>query len=263
VIRSVFLMLLWIALVEPSTVRADVAAGSAATQEELAKSLFAEGVKLSEELHWVDAAERFERSLQLFPRSRTALNLAVALMRAGQPVAAVAALDKYSALASDAPREEREAADRLRDQVESMTAHLSLEVFPVETELSVDERPLPHLAKQWLVLNPGRHDVQARYRGELRTLTVELKAGERVTHEIRWPHPEATPLPSPSEAAHTLPPDKPVLPSSDAAPRTWKRWVWIGSAALVAVGAAAVTTWALRRDSGSSAACPAEEVCIH
>jgi hypothetical protein len=253
-------VVLVLAVMFTAPTRAQEAANVPAMHEELAKSLFAEGVKLSEEGRWGDAAERFSRSFQLFPRSRTALNLSVALMRAGRPVQALEALDHYSGLASDVPAEELERATKLREQIESMTAHLSLEVFPVETELEIDRRPLPHLAKQWLVLDPGRHDVEARYRGERRTLTLELKAGERVTHEIRWPHVE--PALSPAAAASSLPIESSAPTRAEPPPRRWKRWVWIGSAVVVAAGAAAITTWAVRRDSGSSS-CPDEQICIH
>jgi hypothetical protein len=235
-----------------------------AVHEELAKSLFAEGVSLSEDGRWGDAAERFARSMQLFPRSRTALNLAVALVRSGRPAQALETLERYRELAVDVSAEELERAHKLREQAESMVAHLSLEIYPVETELEVDDRALPHVAKQWLVLDPGRHVVEARHGGERRTLTLDLQAGERVTHEIRWPAPEpSTPLPlvSPSAAAPAAePPHAP--PRAERPPRRWKPWVIAGSAVVAVAAAAAITTWALRRGDASGGSCPDNEVCI-
>lgn len=166
------------------------------TRSASARALFEQGVELADEARWDEAADRFERALDMRYSSVIAFNLATALEELGQVVAASEVL-RQASLREDATTEVREAAEASLERLAPRIAHLTVNVTGDTNGATVllDEQELP--AAMWGVATPvdgGEHTVVAE-RGEetlpRRTVTVEEGATAEVSLDLpAFPSPE-------------------------------------------------------------------------
>lgn len=221
----------------------------------LARSLFRQGVELSDAGRWAEAADYFRRSLSLRDSPIVEFNLGTALTHTGRLVEATE-LFRRAARESDAPERLRSAA---RQQVEALAPRLGRLTVTVEgpletVELRLDGDVLPAEGVGVPApADPGHH-VLVAMRGEAEVARAEVDLTEGGSQEVRLevPPPPVVVTPPPDahaavvlvERGHTREEadrrgGTPVTPggSDDAL-------VWLGVilGVVVAGGAAALTT---------------------
>lgn len=135
----------------------------------LARSLFRQGVELSDRGEWADAADRFRRSLRLRHSPIVEFNLGTALTHTGRLVEA-AELFRRAVRDGEAPARLREAAQRELDAVQPRLGQLTLSVTgPIESvtlELDGDAVP-PEQIGVPVPADPGHHVLAAMRNGRV------------------------------------------------------------------------------------------------
>jgi len=154
--------------------------GSAAAQSSTAaleaKSLFEQGVAQSEQAHWAEAAELFERSCRLVERPATVLNLVFVYEQLDDPIALVRSVQRLIAI-TDPERHlaERKRALEAEARAYPRIAQLRLALSPPEAVLTVDRGPPLHARDPHVVLlSEGEH-----------VLTVVAPGYLPVSHTVR------------------------------------------------------------------------------
>lgn len=221
-----------------------------------ARALFVEGVELTDQNRWAQAADRFRRALALRSSPVIAYNLASALEHLGQ---LVEASELLRGIASD-PAVDRD----LRRSAETTLAEIGPRIARVmvhapgrgpDDHISLDDKPLLDAQIDVAVpADPGVHVVKAERNGQqLDRQTLELAEG--YTLEVTLDIPRA---PEPREVAALAQPTSTNIPDATRAdreeePSLLSNWyVWAGAGALV-VGAV-VTTVLLTSSSGGTRA---------
>ncbi len=207
---------------------------------ERARAQFQQGVELSDQGRWPEAAARFRAVMEVRATGAVKYNLGVALEQTGE----IAEASELLADVVDDPevdRRMRRDAERLLASIEPRLGHLTVHVDGDEAgaRITVDEdelaldrigRPVP--------VDPGSHQVALRRGTEaVDARTVSVGEGESV--EVRL---DATAVPSPAEAAGTAVDDELLAAEDDGEHGgsvfgEW--WFWTGVGALV-VGAVLV-----------------------
>jgi len=159
-----------------------------------ARALFERGIEYSDQERWGEAVEYFRRSWALLERPSTAYNLAVALLRLGQPTGALDALEDFLRVA-DGDDSRRPRARELLETALAAIAHVTMTVEPATAVVRVDgslvggEGPVRELR-----LDPGQHNVRVEAEHhEPEAITIAVVDGERVQRSVTLAHlPEPT-----------------------------------------------------------------------
>ncbi len=182
-----------------------------------AKKHFKAGLSLLKSEDFGAAAIEFEESVGLFPTKGALFNLAncyKATHRYSDAIDTLIALEKR--FPKKMGTEMREAVASLREEIESMTARLSIRVSRDGAEVfvngdSVGKSPL----KKPLVLGPGNYTLVVRLEGfEERTEKLRLVSGDEKKVKVELvPLPEeAAPIGAVAEPAGPKEPEEPVEP---------------------------------------------------
>lgn len=241
-----------------------LASGAAAAQEgdvqrtALARSLFREGVALSEQGEWAQAADRFRRSLSLRDSSVVAFNLATACMHVGRLVEAVELFGRASR-DDGAPERLRAAAIRQRDALRPRLGRLTLEVEGPREGVVIELDGLAVPRERLGVgapADPGHHRLAAVREGEeVARAEAEVPEGGDATLRLAIPPP---PAPEPPAAEVAIPIADPLAEPDPPPPTGDDLLVWIGViAGVVAVATAATITTIVVLD-GQGPAAPIE-----
>jgi hypothetical protein len=208
-----------------------------------ARKLAYAGVAAYQASDYVSASEKLDKAFAMLPAPSVGLYSARALAKLGKLTAAAARYRQISKLVITAGERNVQEAAR-QDAAAELTVltpripglRIQLEGATLEqAQVTVDGSILSasELGSE-LLLDPGRHQLQARRGAQVVDSTVELREGAHTTVTLRLLAPEASPLP---EAA----PERPALlpiktPPARPPPSTSLRTA--GFAGLVAGGAA-------------------------
>jgi hypothetical protein len=209
-----------------------------------ARALFTEGLALADRSQWVQAADRFRRSLALRDSPAVRLNLASSLSRQGLDGEAADHLESLLG-AGDTPANLRALALRLFAQVEPRTARIAVEVVGVDeggAEISLDGEALPpwRLGGQ-LHVDPGSHVVTVEREGrELARREVDLEAGQLEELRVAAAPPPPPELPEPEVVPDEPPAAPAVAPTDERRRRRRRTAIAVGVTGGVAVAAAVV-----------------------
>ncbi len=239
------------------TIASTAAGQDDAERTALARSLFREGVELSDVGRWDDAADRFRRSLSLRDSPVVAFNLGTALTHTGHLLEA-SELFRRAARAADSPPPLAQAARAQLEEVQPRLGRLTVEVTGAAESASIelDGEPLPPAVIGVAApADPGHHVLRAmRDDTEVARAEVDVTEGGAASARLDGPAPV---VPAPDEVASLVvhreqpSPVEPPPPSGgdDVA-------IWIGViAGIVVVGAAvAVTSYFILDGQGSGPA---------
>jgi hypothetical protein len=202
----------------------DAAAGQSAADVAAARELFREGSALATEGKWLEARERYERSLKLKRASITLYSLGVAQKNTGQLVEALESFRAFLSEPGALATKPYEAPSRAAiAELEKRVAHLRIAVEPAALEelgVMVDGQPVPVLLlDRPRLVNPGTHEVTARARGHREArASAELAEGASATVTlVLEPSPEAPPAPAPVPGSQA-PPTSTRAPDTTAPP---------------------------------------------
>ena len=164
----------------------------------VARALFEEGVMLADAEQWAEAADRFQRSLELRGSPVVAYNLASALVQLERLVEASELLQKVRR-DETAPAAARDAARALLDRVQPRLGRLTIRLDgdPSGVTVWIDGREIPTQAiGVSMPVDPGRRTIRVRRGDDVvaeRQLTVLSGAGAETRLEV----PPAPPPPEP------------------------------------------------------------------
>lgn len=200
---------------------------------ERARTLFAEGVELTQEERWSEAIERFRQVLEVRATPQVKYNLALALEANGQLSEAAALLREIQDSRQLGRRARRDVQRLLRligPRLGQLTVRISGDEAGVRVLLDGDEVPLDRIG-QPLTVDPGERRVVMQRRGrEVASQSVRVEAGQsaEVTLVETRVRPEAveTALVTQEEP---LPPSRSVL-------EEWWFWTIIGAVVVIAGG---------------------------
>jgi len=169
----------------------DLGEPHAEAQDE-ARVLFEEGVRAFDDGRFADAVDRLERSFAIRPRPSVAYNLAMALVRASRPRAAIAILDRLLAEElGPLPETMRPAAQALLGEARQLVATLVVRARGApRIELLIDGALVGRVADGGAVrsqIDPGEHRAEARAprrRGASLMVTAEPGSVEQVGLEL-------------------------------------------------------------------------------
>ncbi|MCU0682424.1 MAG: hypothetical protein MUF34_09240 [Polyangiaceae bacterium] len=229
---------------------------------------FEEGRQLFSERHFEAAAERFELANRLAPTAAALANAIRAQAASRRPARAAALAVRAGVLYPELPAVVALVRKTLQE-ANAQTQRLDIECNP-ECQLEVDGALVEPSDSAWLVLflEPGRHQLRARWGEERRVLLeVDAEAGKRraLRFELpRDPPPAAAFLPVPPK-----PPSRSLAPTRSSPTKPWSPWVVVaGGATTVFLGSMTLLSYADAKVSpgtervraecaGASASCPA------
>lgn len=189
-----------------------------------ARSLFYAGLAHSRAGRWAQAAAAFERSALILERPSTLQNLAIALDKEEQFVAALRIIERHEQIShetEDAPA--REQLAELKQRLLSKVAIVEVSVAPDSARLRLDGRPVGSRSSPTrLRLDPGRHTLEADAEGfDRASVEVTLGPGEHAQRTITLRSTPLPPSPLPT-AVHSSPSpttaDRTPRPATDASP---------------------------------------------
>lgn len=195
--------------------------------------------------HFEEARSLFLRAHSLYPNARTHRALGLVEYELRNYVDSVThleiALSSETRRLNDAQRAETE---RVLGRAYVFVGRLQLQISPLSAEVSLDGKRVDKGPDAPLLLGIGEHHLELRADGfESQARSLSIKGGERETLNVSLVAIRGVPLADTSR------------PSSDSAPpaRHWYKnpWLWTG-VAIVVVGAAAGTAYALTREHGES-----------
>jgi len=231
---------LFVLLASTGVASAQDVQGSEVERTALARALFREGVGLSEQGEWADAADRFRRSLALRDSPVVAFNLATACMHLGSLVEAVELFGR-AARDGDAPEALREAAATQLEALRPRLGRLTLEVTgPSEgVTLELDGEPVPRVRLGiGAPADPGTHVLSAQRGGqEVARAEVQLAESGDATLRLEIPPPEPEPEPPPLEEVER---DRMLEQPVEPPPSNDDVFIGIGVAAGAVVAAAII-----------------------
>jgi exonuclease VII small subunit len=213
-----------------------------------ARTLFEEGVQLSDHGQWEGAADRFRRALALRDSQVIRFNLAAALLEQGKVVEA-SELFRAVVRAPDVEPPLRAEAEQRLTQASQRIAKLTLQVngTPDGTRVELDGRALPDaLIGVATPVDPGKHAARLLSgEDELDAQEAELEAGANATLTLqarRAPSPEQTAAIAVGAEAGSpgvIPPGQATRRDDASARERRKKALWwgIGGGAVVVAGA--------------------------
>lgn len=200
---------------------------------EAARRAFQEGVRLSSQQRWDDAAERFRYAMSIRPAPAVKYNLAFCLSESGDVAEAAELLRSVLEDPSFAQADE---ARQLLETVEPRIARVTVTVRgdPPHASVTLDGSPLDRARLGTAIeLDPGPHVVDLRRRGEVvASGRISLSEGESRDVELVDPLHE-------SETATEVPIEETPSEDDPAAYETWWFWTLIGAVivgGVVAIG---------------------------
>lgn len=233
------------------------ASGAAAAQDDvertaLARSLFRQGVELSDAGRWAEAADHFRRSLSLRDSPIVEFNLATALTHTGRLVEATE-LFRRASRDPEAPERLRQAA---RQQIDALAPRLGRLTVEVEgplgsVELRMDGDALPREGVGVAApADPGHHVLVALRDGaEVARSEVDVAEGGAASVRLVVPPPPIAEVTLPEGSTEGPAAAAVVDPAPVAAPGD-DGLVWLGVIlGVVVVGAAAALTTFLVLDA--------------
>ncbi len=236
------------------------ATGTAAAQDDdvertaLARSLFRQGVELSDAGRWAAAADHFRRSLSLRGSPIVEFNLATALTHTGRLVEATE-LFRRASRDAEAPERLRQAARQQIDALAPRLGRLTVEVEgplgSVELRMDGDVLP-PEGVGVATPADPGHHVLVAlRGEAEVARAEVDVPEGGAASVRVVLPPPPIAQVEVPEEASEEPAAAALVGPAPAAAPAgSDDGLVWLGVIlGVVVVGAAAALTTVLVLDA--------------
>jgi len=200
----------------------------------LARQLFDEGVGLVDQGEWEQAADRFQRSLDLRPSPIVAYNLGSALVELGRLVEAseayrITILDETSS--EQVSRAARTALQEMEPRIGRLTLELTGDTEGVE--VFIDDRPLPPQAIGVAApIDPGTRRIHATRSGvDVAEIEIEIANGAREEASLDIPErPADEPDPILSTGAAT----EPVADEEEGGGVLSSPWFWIVTGAVVA-----------------------------
>jgi tetratricopeptide (TPR) repeat protein len=178
-----------------------------AQDREKARGLLKEGTALYRKHDYASALGKYEAAYATYPSPKLWFNIGQANRDLGRPVEALAAFEKFLALAIDASPDNSEEARSSATELQKKLGQLRIECQTAGAEISVDGKsigraPLPNPV--WAT--PGRHQVSAVQEGTAPAIeSVVVAAGTAENVVIRLvsnppPPPAPEPAPSPTTA---------------------------------------------------------------
>ena len=204
-----------------------------------ARAAFEQGVEAFRTGRPVEARIHFERSFELLPTGVAAWNLAQAHRATGDPVAALALIERMLAgELGPLPDAQREAAELAATELRGVTAVLRIRAPDDALEVAIDGEPVglvPAGGQLELRVVGGVHSVVGTSGERAVTDRVSAEAGSTADVTLRLPPPVAR-----SPVASTPPREEP--PEEGASP-----WLAVGitAGALLVAGAVVLTILAL------------------
>jgi hypothetical protein len=225
----------------------------------LARSLFREGVALSDGEQWAEAADRFRRSLALRDSPIVAFNLGTACMHTGRLVEAAELFGRASR-DEDAPERLRAAARQLLGEVEPRLARLTIEASGPRDGVTLELDGQAVLAARVGIgapSDPGHHVLRALRGGE-EVARAEVDVAERgeatLRLEIPPPVAEIAAVAAVTEVTET----DPLLEVTEPPPGDDSLAIWLGTIGAVLAVAIAVTVVTVVVVDGQGSAPPIE-----
>lgn len=211
---------------------------AAQSEEELsrARAAFGEGVQLTAEERWPEAASRFREVLAVRATPQVRFNLAVALFHSGELPEAADLLAQVVD-ADELERRTRREARRMLDEIAPQLAHLTIRLLGDEGGATVilDDREigLERIGQPMSVM-PGAHQVELR-RGAaiVARRDVEVAVGESAEVALTTT-PREVVDPEIVDRELLVPEQPPV--SSGSVAEEWWFWTAIGGGVLVVAG---------------------------
>jgi hypothetical protein len=212
--------------------------------ESQARALFERGVAASDQGHWAEAAELYQRSRALVERPSTLFNLVGVLHRLGRYREGLEVGAAYlRAPGTAGERDKRAEVERLLADMQLAVGVVEVSVLPRAAQLTLDGVPVPASPERYeLAVDPGQHVLTAFARSyEPQERRFAMERGVRVRVEL-------TLVPDAPEAA----PPKAVLAADEAAPaplgkspltkrqRRLRRALWVTGGILVFGGLGAI-----------------------
>lgn len=148
-----------------------------------ARGRFEEGVRLANELQWVQAAAAFEESYQLFPRPTTLFNLGLAHRALGHYRRAIDELERFLNDGNPNATERTQVTDALT-AMRGQLAHITIVPSADGARIVLDGEPVEPNSE--VPLDPGNHVVEVTAQGFVRNAqNVSLRQSENRRLEVR------------------------------------------------------------------------------
>jgi tetratricopeptide (TPR) repeat protein len=168
---------------------------------EVARSIFAEGVKLYQRDDYEGARRLFKRAEAEHHAAPIVYNIGLAEERLGHPQAAVDAYEAYVAETGDSAEFSAAAVVAIA-QIKSRSTRLRIETKPPGARVFVDALTLPEASPTTVLVAPGHHVVLAQGDGWRTEQDVEAKgAGDALTVTLGPPAGSDPAAPPPDRVA--------------------------------------------------------------
>lgn len=170
----------------PLAIAATPCTGAAQDAAVRARTLFDEGVTLSDHGDFEGAVERFRLSLALVERPSTLFNLAVALRELGRVPEAIAALERFVDIADESIEASRRAqASTWLASLRARGGTLVLDYDPPHATVRIDDVDIGQDSPLVADLAPGMHRVEVSAPGSAsESFEVTISPGERVARRV-------------------------------------------------------------------------------
>lgn len=204
-----------------------------AARTERARELFLEGLELSDQGEWGDAAQRFEAALELRDAPTIRYNLGTSLLSLERPVEAANQFDIARAHPEATPELVAQAEEQLATlELQLSRVEIVVEGFENDPRVIVDGVPLPpEQLIQPLWVEPGHHVAVAEQEGmEVARAEVDVLAGGQGALTLRNIPQEAV---VPSEVGLEGQGDDGHDDESTPLARDWRLWVGVGGGVVV------------------------------
>jgi hypothetical protein len=165
----------------------EAAAEAQAKDDAEIKLLYEEGVKAASRNQWKQARQSFLEAWKRKPHYQVAANLGRAELRVGKPRDATEHLTYFLREApEDVIPEERAEVQAMLEQARAQIGVLSLRVDPAGSEVLVDGAPLGASPAGEVLVDPGRHVIEARREGyRPARQVVDVAPGGRLEVSLR------------------------------------------------------------------------------
>jgi hypothetical protein len=150
-----------------------------------ARQHFRRGVQLYEEDDFRAALIEFNRAYQIAPNPAVLYNVGQSYYQLRDYASALATLEKYVREAGDQMADDRRAQVQGElKELRGRVAHVTVRTNVADAELTIDDAPVDHAAREPLLVGAGRHKVTASRRGYVATSrVVDIAGGDDV--EVR------------------------------------------------------------------------------
>ncbi|MDQ3034519.1 MAG: hypothetical protein M3Y87_19070 [Myxococcota bacterium] len=205
-------------------------------QLERARAAFGEGVQLTAEERWAEAAARFREVIAVRATPQVRFNLAVALFHSGE-IGEAADLFAQVVDAPELDRRTRREAQRMLSQAEPQLGRLTIRIAGDEGGVTVllDDREVGlERVGQPMSVTAGTHRVALR-RGTQVVARREVSVAQGETEQVSLTPVAAAPIDDPVDRELLIPEEQPAGPGGDVTGEWWF-WAAIGGGAAVVAG---------------------------